>query len=398
MYEVIFNTHDVVLLMTAYQCILFALLLLTIKREHYIRNMFLAFFLLQQAAIPLDILISFGAEFRHVAIEWSPNLFYVFGFGYWLEGPLLLWYTRSLIYKDYRLKLTDLIYLLPFILYVGYQIIFYYSLDSSDKKNIQEQYDLALAPQVMNYVTLFREAFRVALGVVCLLEIKRYTQHIQTNFSDIDKIDLTWLKILVIGFLVIRFWAVLVAVMIILSISFGVSTDFETMGLLGNYTTFLLVSVLIFFGLGHSSVFEGLEQKHPNESESVKDRQEQENQKDKIKPELIEQVSRYMEQEKPYLTSALTLEKLAVQLKIQPRLLSNVINRHFDCNFFEFINSYRVEEAKRMLADTNHSNKTMLDIMLDVGFNSKTTFNSLFKKKAGMTPSEYRKTVQSVSS
>ena len=394
MYEVIFNTHDVVLLMTAYQCILFALLLLTIKREHYIRNVFLAFFLLQQAAIPLDILISFGAEFRHIAIEWSPNLFYVFGFGYWLEGPLLLWYTRSLIYKNYRLRLKDIVYLLPFILYVGYQLIFYYSLDVTDKKIIQEEYDLNLAPQIMNYVTLFREAFRVALGVLCLIEIKRYTQHIHTNFSDIDKIDLTWLKILVTGFLVIRTWAVIVAAMIILSISFGITTDFETMGLLGNYTTFLLVSVLIFFGLGHSSVFEGLEQRQNNEPEPVKDEQEPENQKDKIRPELIDQVSRHMETEKPYLTPALTLEKLAGQLRIQPRLLSNIINRHFDCNFFEFINSYRVEEAKRMLADNNHADKTMLDIMLDVGFNSKATFNTLFKKKVGMTPSEYRKTVQ----
>ena len=394
MYEVIFNTHDVVLLMTAYQCILFALLLLTIKREHYIRNVFLAFFLLQQAAIPLDILISFGAEFRHIAIEWSPNLFYVFGFGYWLEGPLLLWYTRSLIYKNYRLRLKDIIYLLPFILYVGYQLIFYYSLDVTDKKIIQEEYDLNLAPQIMNYVTLFRESFRVALGVLCLIEIKRYTQHIHTNFSDIDKIDLTWLKILVTGFLVIRTWAVIVAAMIILSISFGIKTDFETMGLLGNYTTFLLVSVLIFFGLGHSSVFEGLEQRQNNEPEPVKDEQEPENQKDKIRPELIDQVSRHMETEKPYLTPALTLEKLAGQLRIQPRLLSNIINRHFDCNFFEFINSYRVEEAKRMLADNNHADKTMLDIMLDVGFNSKATFNTLFKKKVGMTPSEYRKTVQ----
>lgn len=397
MYEVIFNTHDVVLLMTAYQCILFALLLLTIKREHYIRNVFLAFFLLQQAAIPLDILISFGAEFRHIAIEWSPNLFYVFGFGYWLEGPLLLWYTRSLIYKNYRLRIKDIIYLLPFIFYVGYQLIFYYSLDVSDKKIIQEEYDLTVAPQIMNYVTLFREAFRVALGVLCLVEIKRYTQHIHTNFSDIDKIDLTWLKILVTGFLAIRTWAVIVAAMIILSISFGIKTDFETMGLLGNYTTFLLVSVLIFFGLGHSSVFEGLEQKQPNGPEPIKDEQEPENQKDKIRPELIEQLSRHMETEKPYLTPALTLEKLAGQLRLQPRLLSNIINRHFDCNFFEFINSYRVEEAKLMLADAKHADKTMLDIMLDVGFNSKATFNTLFKKKAGMTPSEYRKTVQPIS-
>jgi len=394
MYDVIFNTHDVVLLMTAYQCILFALLLLTIKRDKYIRNVFLAFFLLQQAAIPLDILISFGAEFRHIAIKWSPDLFYVFGFGYWLEGPLLLWYTRSLIYKDYRLRLKDIIYLLPFIAYAGYQLIFYYSLDVSDKVSIQEEYDLSVAPQIMNYVTLFRELFRVALGVICLIEIKHYTQHIRTNFSDIDKIDLTWLKILVIGFLAIRFWAVLVAAMIILAISFGISTNFEIMGLIGNYTTFFMVSVLIFFGLGHSSVFEGLEQRQAPSEEPAKDEPEQA--KEKITPELIAQITQYMEAEKPYLTPALTLEKLAIQMRIPARLLSNIINRHFNCNFFEFINSYRIDEAKRMLSNRNQSEKTVLDIMLDVGFNSKATFNTLFKKKVGMTPSEYRKSVSVV--
>lgn len=394
MYDVIFNTHDVVLLMTAYQCILFALLLLTIKRDKYIRNVFLAFFLLQQAAIPLDILISFGAEFRHIAIKWSPDLFYVFGFGYWLEGPLLLWYTRSLIYKDYHLRLKDIIYLLPFIAYAGYQLIFYYSLDVSDKVSIQQEYDLSVAPQIMNYVTLFRELFRVALGVICLIEIKRYTQHIRTNFSDIDKIDLTWLKILVIGFLAIRFWAVLVAAMIILAISFGISTNFEIMGLIGNYTTFFMVSVLIFFGLGHSSVFEGLEQRQTPGEAQAKDEPEQA--KEKITPELIAQITQYMETEKPYLTPALTLEKLAIQMRIPARLLSNIINRHFNCHFFEFINSYRIDEAKYMLSNQNQSDKTVLDIMLDVGFNSKATFNTLFKKKVGMTPSEYRKSVNAV--
>jgi YesN/AraC family two-component response regulator len=95
--------------------------------------------------------------------------------------------------------------------------------------------------------------------------------------------------------------------------------------------------------------------------------------------------------EKPYLMPALTLDKLASLISIQPRVLSMIINRHFDCNFFEFINSYRVEEAKRILADSTLNEKNMLDVMYDVGFNSKATFNTLFKKKAGMTPSEYRK-------
>jgi len=387
MYQVLFNTHDVVLLMTAYQCILFAVLLLTVKREKPLINFFLAFFLLQQAAIPLDILISFGAEFRHVALEWSPNLFYVFGFGYWLEAPFLLWYTRSLIYKDYRLTKKDLLYLIPFFSYLIYQVLFYYQLELQDKQHLQEDYDLFSAPYYMNYVTLFREVFRAVLGVMCILEIRRYSQHIKTNFSDIERLDLAWLKILVIGFLVIRMWAVLVGLLILFSVSFGINTNFEVMGLTGNYTTFIMVSMLIFFGLGHSSVFEGIETKTNDAVDSTKGDQL----KDKIKDIQIKQVADYMETEKPYLMPALTLDKLAAQLKMQPRILSHLINRHFACNFFEFINSYRVQEAKAILADPVLGERNMLDIMYDVGFNSKATFNTLFKKKVGMTPSEFRK-------
>lgn len=384
MYQVIFNTHDVVLLMTAYQCILFAVLLLTIKREKNISNIFLALFLLQQAAIPLDILISFGAEFRHIALSWSPNLFYVFGFGYWLEAPFLLWYTRSLIYKDYRLTKMDAVYLIPFFCYLVHQILFYYRLEWSDKLHIQEAYNLFSAPHYMNYVTLFRELFRATLGVMCIIEIRRYSQHIKTNFSDIERLDLTWLKMLSIGFLTIRVWAVLVGLLILLSVSFGISTNFEIMGLLGNYTTFIMVSILIFFGLGHSSVFEGMDSRNGSTSKN-------EFPKDKIKDEQIKYLTDFMENEKPYLVPALTLEKLAGQLKMQPRMLSHLINRHFSCNFFEFINSYRVDESKRLLADPASEGKNMLDIMYDVGFNSKATFNTLFKKKVGMTPTEFRK-------
>src|SRR5690606_33274486 len=130
----IFNTHDVVLLMTAYQCILFAILLLTARRERRLTNTLLALFLLQQAAIPLDILISFGAEFRAIALGYSANLLYVFSFGYWLEVPLLLWFTHWIVYNDYRQTALDPIYLIPFAQYFVHQLLFHYSLDFATKK------------------------------------------------------------------------------------------------------------------------------------------------------------------------------------------------------------------------------------------------------------------------
>lgn len=385
MESVIFNTHDVILLMTAYQCVLFAILLFT-RRERRLTNILLALFLIQHAAIPMDILIQFGAEFRFIALEWSPNLFYVFGFGYWLEGPLLLWYTRSLVYKNYRLTRRDLWYLLPFACFLAYQILFYYGLDFDQKKTMQQNYDLFVAPAYMNYVTIFRDLFRFALGVMCLVELRRYSKHLQRNYSDIEKLELNWLRLLVIGFLAIRGWSVLVVFLVMLAVVFGIETNFELMGLTGNYTTFVLISLLIFYSLGHAHLAEGLEARS-GEAEAKPD----ETAKEKFKPEQIQALTLLMENEKPYLQPALTLEKLASQLQMPTRSLSNMINRQFSCNFFEFINAYRIDEAKRLLSEPGSVQKNMLDIMYEVGFNSKATFNTLFKKKLGMTPSEYRK-------
>ncbi|WP_245608430.1 helix-turn-helix domain-containing protein [Shewanella waksmanii] len=98
-----------------------------------------------------------------------------------------------------------------------------------------------------------------------------------------------------------------------------------------------------------------------------------------------------MQQEKPYLNPLLTLDNLASQLQLSPRLLSQIINRHFEQNFFEFINQYRINESQRLLSDASLKHTTIIDIMDKSGFNSKATFNTLFKKRLGQTPSQYRK-------
>jgi AraC-like DNA-binding protein len=86
----------------------------------------------------------------------------------------------------------------------------------------------------------------------------------------------------------------------------------------------------------------------------------------------------------------ITLDKLAESLKILPRDLSSLINRHFGINFYEFINRYRIEEAKRMLTSEEYKATTITDIYLKVGFNSKSVFYTFFKKLEGMTPSQCR--------
>ena len=106
--------------------------------------------------------------------------------------------------------------------------------------------------------------------------------------------------------------------------------------------------------------------------------------------ELAAQLQRIMQNEKPYLDDSISLSSLASALDIQPRQLSQVINENYERNFFDFINSFRIEEAKTMLSDVKFKGHKIYEIMYDVGFNSRSSFNTAFKKVTGRTAKQYR--------
>jgi ligand-binding sensor domain-containing protein/AraC-like DNA-binding protein len=111
-------------------------------------------------------------------------------------------------------------------------------------------------------------------------------------------------------------------------------------------------------------------------------------------PETVEQVlprlTRLMEDEKLYLDPDLTLKKLSERLQVHYNHLSRIINEHLGKSFNDYINTYRIEEAKKRLADPREARKTVLEIAYDTGFYSKSVFNTAFKKFTGMTPSQFR--------
>lgn len=112
-------------------------------------------------------------------------------------------------------------------------------------------------------------------------------------------------------------------------------------------------------------------------------------------PETVQQVlpklNKLLDQEKVYLDPELTLKKLAAQLNVHYNHLSQIINEHLGKSFNDYINSYRIEEAKRKLQDPAEARKTVLEIAYDTGFYSKSVFNTAFKKFTGMTPTQYKK-------
>ena len=104
---------------------------------------------------------------------------------------------------------------------------------------------------------------------------------------------------------------------------------------------------------------------------------------------LKEQLQHIMNTEKLYLNSGLSLALLSEKLGVSSNHLSQLLNEQLNQNFFEFVNSYRIEEAKRILTSPESKQYTLSSIAFEVGFNNKTSFNTYFKKLTGMTPSEF---------
>ncbi|WP_235830932.1 helix-turn-helix domain-containing protein [Flavobacterium ustbae] len=107
--------------------------------------------------------------------------------------------------------------------------------------------------------------------------------------------------------------------------------------------------------------------------------------------EELEKLQQYMVTEKPFLDPSLTIQDVSLAIKIPVRDLSLLINHKLEQHFYDFVNSYRIEYAMNILKDATKSKVTILEILYEVGFNSKSSFNTAFKKHTGKTPTYYRK-------
>lgn len=112
---------------------------------------------------------------------------------------------------------------------------------------------------------------------------------------------------------------------------------------------------------------------------------------DDEKNKQIEFLKDFMIQNEPYLDSSLTIQDLAERVEMPVKELSALINLYMKKHFFDFINEYRIEKSKEILKDPSQKDLTILEILYEVGFNSKSSFSTSFKKHTGKTPTDFRK-------
>jgi AraC-like DNA-binding protein len=106
---------------------------------------------------------------------------------------------------------------------------------------------------------------------------------------------------------------------------------------------------------------------------------------------IVRAAQHYMQNGKPWMEPELTVYQLASRLSVKPRLLSQAVNDVLGQNFYDYINRYRIAAAEKLLTNPKDEKITILEVLYEVGFNSKSSFNTLFKKYTGLTPTAFRK-------
>ncbi len=300
-------------------------------------------------------------------------------------GPLWYLYARSLTYGHSRLRWIDLLHFVPALLAFG--ILVPYLLQPAEWKiSLMENFSERV-PLPLLVGSLLMTVQGIVYFAVTVTLIRRNLKRILDLFSAIENISLRWLRNTTVAIGII--WMI-VAVFQILRLA-GIPI-FESMSPVIAGVSSIFVFTAGYLGLRQPEVFEALA------SESVEEhtigRYSKSGLSDERKAEILRRLKEHLNTAKPYLNNLLTLKDLADALSISEHNLSEVINTSLGQTFFDMVNTCRVQEVQRRLNDPAHSHFTLTAIAFDSGFNSKSTFNSVFRRITGVTPSEYRKTVQ----
>lgn len=391
---VLFNFNDIALLLVIFNCLIFSCILLAVKRGKRSSNSLLALFILVFGLAALDTLIYWSAPLKQALFSDASTLFFVFKFGLLAQGPLLYLYTRSVIYTDFTFNTKTAWHFAPLVIFPLYLWAILSSLGESALHAGINDYDVYYENTLYRGLLVAQHLSILSYGLLSYRLLAHYKVEIVHSHSNLDKVSRSWLQILIGGFLLLFFWELGTQ----LAHHLALGNIPSTMGLLGNYFRFVFATVLVIFSLIHSNIVQGIssQQVEPNnplsnsagagapEAEPSPKRAATE----ELQQHHIDAVSRAIEQDEVYLDPEITLDQLANKLACTPRQVSRVINQHYQQNFFEFINFYRVERAKKLLLE--QATLPMLEVMDQAGFSSKSAFNRFFKKYTQMTPTQFR--------
>jgi AraC-like DNA-binding protein len=353
--------------------------------ENKVPNKFLALFILAFSVIILGV--GLGATglyqtFPHLIRIGAPFLA--------LLGPALLFYITAI--RIGKVPSVQYLHLIPFALYVISLLPFYFS--SAEEKIYWVEVAMTTG-QADAYINLLFVMHFLGYLIWIYLILIRHSGTASAMKTDLAETDLGWIRSLT---------SMLLLCGIIAIGMFGLSAAGVMETLLANYLAGFVMALIVYV-MGYRSLitpklfgdrdYPAWEYRsswdlfwghlHFNPKTPVSDQFKKEEQK------LLAELQAFMESKKPYRNSDLSLATLSSQTGIPQYQLSRIINGHLEQNFFDFINEYRVKEVCERLSQPDQHRYTILSLAMDAGFNSKSSFNTAFRKSTGLTPSEFKK-------
>ena len=377
-----FNIYSTPLLILALQGLLFGvLLLLRYTRQKQLADLFIGLLLIIIAWHRTTYVIGFMGwydTYQNTKIN-----YYLFNFTLAI-GPLIYLYVRSLLVAQFRFGRKDWLHFLPVAIYLLYRlaILWHDSVqadwDTGYEGEWQRSLDLQYVAPVLRLLEYSSQLLYLAFTIQLFI---LYKQKIRQYFSNTYQVELNWIRLFLIVYSILFIYDSMTDIVD----AFIVDLHYTHKWWVG----FAFALAIVFVGIKayftnlkrlHILTFE-LEDPHDPEPEPEVRSRDYDRQK--------KQLSALMEKQQAFLRPDYTLRHLAEDAGMNINEVSEVINAGFGYNFNEFVNRYRVEEVKKRLIDPQYTHLSILAIAFDSGFNSKASFNRIFKQLTGQTPSQF---------
>ncbi|BFO68771.1 helix-turn-helix domain-containing protein [Chryseobacterium sp. KCF3-3] len=361
--------------------ILLAVFLVTVKTKHKVSNVLFAVFLSLNAIDICDPLF-------YMMVDGPSNLGMFKNMFVFLQIPVFYLYVLSVCYSDFKLKPQHLLHAIPFIITNLALVPRFYGVDTASKiffiENRQNMMELKF-----NHILLHVQMIIYFVAVFRVLR-KSKTLYLE-NYAGKNINSYNWLFQFTVVLCIVYGIALLKNILKFsdyVYISEGIKAGLLLLSL-------FIICWYLFKALNHPELFRNVDSKLKLVSEMISEEKNNEEpavSNSEYNEELL-RLKNYMIEKKPFLNSSLTIQEVSGEIEIPVRELSLLINHQLGQHFYDFVNTYRIENAMDILKDETKSKVTVLEILYEVGFNSKSSFNTAFKKHTGTTPTLYRKSL-----
>lgn len=358
-----FDWLNILSIMTISQSFFMSVAFFNYKKKNNITNRLFAILLFVFAwLVTSDFFCSAGVYTHFLAYH---KLIFMVSKSAFLIGPLIYFYVSALLDPSFVFQKKHAIHLIPFLLVESYSIFYLSSL---------HQFIIWYSP--LEIITCKAVLVQNLIYIVLLArQIRSHNISFSTFFSQNHSEKLTWLRFVFCAFVFL--WIIQLQSFVLLQLLkiiqwCGYTASLYFIG------TFIFVYAIAYLTWRNPWVF----------LNDIKYRKSGFN--EESKNHYREKLVSLMTSKTVYRDPMLSSQKLAKEMGIPVPYLSQLINESFQSNFYDFVNKHRIEDSKQLLSDPANQQKTILEIAYQVGFNSKATFNSAFKKFTGLTPSQFR--------